>query len=302
MAATASGKTMSQTDLTTLPAQLHRIGLTRVRQAVDHLLANRDKDLPGLAQYSGIEMPGAAGRLRGRFYKPRDAALTGPMMVYFHGGGFVLGSPATHHAMCARLAAASGWRLISSPYRLAPEASFPAQLDDAMAVVDWVRWNAPAFGANRIVLAGDSAGAWLAATVAARLNAREPGAIAAQALFYPLVDMDDEAWASTLFRDGRIVGRAAVAYIRAALTCDAPSLLQSASPATPPTLLLVGGPLDPVRPDVERYAQALEAIGTPLIVRRHDALPHGFGNLTHVSAQARDALADAGAQLKVLLP
>jgi acetyl esterase len=293
---------MTNLDLSDLPNRLHEVGLKRVRQAVDYLLTGRDRDLPRLAQSSGIEMPGAAGRLRGRFYKPLDAALTGPMMIYFHGGGFVLGSPATHHAMCVRLAAASGWRTISSAYRLAPETSFPAQLDDALAVVDWVRWNAPSFGANRIILAGDSAGAWLAATAAARINAREPGAIAAQALVYPLVDMDDEAWASTLFRDGRIVGRAAVAYIRAALTCDAPSLMETVGPATPPTLLLVGGPLDPVRPDVERYAQALEANGTKLIVRRHDALPHGFGNLTHVSAQAREALEDAGAQLKQLLP
>lgn len=293
---------MTSADLNALPARLHRIGLDRVRRAVELLLAERDRDLPPLAQVSAIRMPGAGGALNGRFYKPVDAATSGPMLVFFHGGGFVLGSPATHHALCARLATASGWRLISSPYRLAPEASFPAQLDDALAVVEWVRWNMPFFGANRLVLAGDSAGAWLAATVAAKLNAGEPGAVAAQALVYPLVDMDDEAWAETLFRDGRIVGRAAVAYIRAALTCDAPSLLETVGPATPPTLLLVGGPLDPVRPDVERYAQALEANGTRLIVRRHDALPHGFGNLTHVSAQAREALSDAGAQLKSLLP
>lgn len=292
---------MNQVDLSSLPAQLHEIGLNRVRRAIDYLLTDRDRGLPPLAEVNAIRMPGAAGALTGRFYKPRNVATSGPLVVFFHGGGFVLGSPDTHHALCQRLAAASGLRVISSGYRLAPEAPFPAQLDDALAVVSWVRWNLPFFGANRLILAGDSAGAWLAATVAAQINAKEPGAIAAQALIYPLVDMDDEAWAETLFRDGRIVGRLAVAYIRAALTRDAPSLIDSVGPHTPPTLLLVGGPLDPVRPDVERYAQALEAIGAPLVFRRHNALPHGFGNLTHVSAEARDAIADAGEQLKVLV-
>lgn len=170
---------------------------------------------------------------------------------------------------------------------------------DHLAVTDWVRSNVQ--GAQRLILAGDSAGAWLAATVAARVNAQNPGAVIAQALIYPLVDMDDEAWAETLFRDGRIVGRLAVAYIRAALTCDAPTLIDAIGPHTPSTLLLVGGPLDPVRPDVERYFEALAANGVKTIIRRHNALPHGFGNLTHVSAEARDAIADAGQRLKALV-
>jgi acetyl esterase len=293
---------MKQEDLATLPARLHGLGLERIRRATTQLLAGRDRALPDLARMEDMQLPGAAGTLKGRFYLPHDARPGGPMMVFFHGGGFVLGNPMTHDAMCARLAAASGWRVISAAYRLAPDAPFPAQLDDALKVMAWARGNAPFFGAGKIVVGGDSAGGWLAATVAAKLNTVQPRAIAAQALIYPLVDMDDEAWASTLFRDGRIVGRLAVAYIRAALTCDAPSLMETVGPATPPTLLLVGGPLDPVRPDVERYGEALVAAGVPLIVRRHDSLPHGFGNLTHLSAQAREAMADAGAQLKILLP
>lgn len=293
---------MTEVDLSTLPARLHEIGLERIRRATDHLLTDRDKTLPSLARVSDMELPGAVGRLKGRFYLPHDARPGGPMMVFYHGGGFVLGSPGTHDALCHRLAAASGWRVISTSYRLAPAAAFPAQLDDAMAAFKWAQGNAPYFGAGKMVVGGDSAGGWLAATVAARLNAEQPRTVAAQALIYPLVDMDDEAWASTLFRDGRILGRVAVAYIRAALTRDAPSLIETVGPHTPPTLLLVGGPLDPVRPDVERYAEALAANGAPLVVRRHDALPHGFGNLTHLSAQARQAIADAGEQLKILLP
>ncbi|MDQ0462725.1 acetyl esterase [Caulobacter ginsengisoli] len=298
---------MNQEDLATLPARLHGLGLERVRQAVNHLLTGRDKSLPGLARIDEMRLPGAAGGLKGRFYLPHDAKPGGPLMVFFHGGGFVLGGPMTHEAFCIRLAAASGWRIISASYRLAPDAPFPAQLDDALKVMEWARGNAHYFGAGKVVVGGDSAGGWLAATAAAQINAAEisagrPGAIAAQALVYPLVDMDDEAWAETLFRDGRIVGRLAVAYIRTALTCDAPSLMETVGPGTPPTLLLIGGPLDPVRPDVERYGQALTAAGVSVIVRRHDALPHGFINLTHLSAQARDAVADAGAQLKILLP
>lgn len=293
---------MTNVDLSTLPARLHEVGLARVRQAVNHLLSDRDREALALVKSDPMSLPGAAGRLSGRFYRPANVKLGGPMLVYFHGGGFVLGNPMTHDALCRRLAAASGWQVVSASYRLAPEAPFPAQLDDALAVLAWAQGNAPFFNSRKLVVGGDSAGAWLAATAAAKINAERPRTIAGQALLYPLVDMDDEAWASTLFRDGRIVGRLAVAYIRAALTCDAPSLIETIGPHTPPTLLLVGGPLDPVRPDVERYGEALAAAGGPVIVRRHDALPHGFGNLTHVSAQAREAIADAGEQLRILVP
>ncbi len=293
---------MNQDDLATLPARLHGLGLARIRQAVNLLLTDRDREAMAMVKADPMSLPGAAGALSGRFYRPSNVKPGGTMLVYFHGGGFVLGNPMTHDALCRRLAAASGWQIISASYRLAPEAPFPAQLDDAMAVLAWAQSNAPYFAAKKLVVGGDSAGAWLAATAAAKINAERPRSIAGQALIYPLVDMDDEAWAETLFRDGRIVGRLAVAYIRAALTQDAPSLMESIGPHTPPTLLLVGGPLDPVRPDVERYGQALAAAGIPVIVRRHDALPHGFGNLTHLSAQAREAIADAGEQLRILVP
>ena len=123
---------MKQEDLAALPARLHGLGIGRLRQAVNLLLTGRDRGLPSLARVSDMELPGASGRLKGRFYLPHDVRPGGPMMVFFHGGGFVLGSPWTHDALCARLAAASGWRIISSSYRLAPDAPFPAQLDDAL--------------------------------------------------------------------------------------------------------------------------------------------------------------------------
>ena len=272
-------------------------GVERARKAVDFMLSRRDRSLPMLAQLRNFTVEGAVGPLAARLYAPQGADEPGPMLVFFHGGGFVLGDLETHDAFCVRLADAAKVRVLACRYRLAPEAPYPAQLNDALAAFRWIAARASAFGADPEALAigGDSAGGYLAVAATARLNAETPGAVKAQLLIYPLLTLDDDVWASSLLQDSRVVGRLAVQFIRAQLaTTEAPSLLGTLTEMAPPTLLVAGGPLDPCRPDALTYARELAAAGVAFEERYYTALPHGFINLTHVSAPAREAVAEIG--------
>lgn len=279
-------------------------GVERARKAVDFMLSRRDRALPLLAQTRNLTVEGAAGPLAARLYIPQGAEDPGPMLVFFHGGGFVLGDLETHDAFCVRLADAAKVRVLACRYRLAPEAPFPAQLDDALAAFRAIRGRTAEFGADPdgLALGGDSAGGYLAVAATARLNAETPGAVKAQVLVYPLLTLDDDVWASSLLQDSRIVGRLAVQFIRAQLaTTSAPCLLGRLEGRTPPTLLVAGGPLDPCRPDALTYARQLAETGCEVQERYFTALPHGFINLTHVSAPAREAVAEIGAMTGALL-
>jgi acetyl esterase len=279
-------------------------GVARARKAVDFMLSRRDRALPLLAELRNFTVEGAAGPLAARLYVPQGAETPGPMLVFFHGGGFVLGDIETHDAFCVRLADAAKVRVLACRYRLAPEAAYPGQLDDALAAFRWISARAETFGArpDALALGGDSAGGYLAVAATARINAETPGAVTAQVLVYPLLTLDDDIWASSLLQDSRIVGRLAVQFIRAQLaTTEAPSLLGTLTEKAPPTLLVAGGPLDPCRPDALSYAQELAAAGVDFEERYYTALPHGFINLTHVSAPAREAVAEIGTMAGRLL-
>ena len=135
-------------------------------------IAGLDRTLPTLAERRILEIPGPAGPLPARLYRPEGVAEDAPLLVFFHGGGFVISDLESHEAMCVRLAAAGGFRLLAAGYRLAPEHRFPAQFDDALAAARWVlAEGAQALNSGgRIALGGDSAGAYLAALVAKQLH------------------------------------------------------------------------------------------------------------------------------------
>ena len=275
----------------------HQRILARARQAVRFALAFRDRSLPLMAQGRNFTIAGPGGSLPARLSAPHGAAADGPTLVFFHGGGFVAGDLDTHDAFCVRLADAAGVKVIGCDYRLAPEAPFPAQLDDAVAAFRWIREHAAELAINpdALALGGDSAGGYLAVAATRRLNREAPGAVRAQVLVYPLLHLDDGIWAASLLEDSRVIGRLAVGYIRAQLaTSEAPSLLDGVDATTPPTLLVAGGALDPCRPDAIAYGQSLAAVGVPLDQRWFEGQMHGFINLTHVSGEIRDAVADIG--------
>jgi acetyl esterase len=273
-------------------------GLRGARNACSAALIALDRGAPDMATQD-LAIPTASGPLQARLYRPATARAVSPALVYFHGGGFVVCDIETHDALCRRLADASGLVVISVDYRLAPEAAFPGQLEDGEAALRWTIDQAARLGVDpaRILLGGDSAGAYIAVAIAARLNAERRGAVIGQVLLYPLLQLDDATWASSIFADSRIVGRVVVRYIRRQLSSDdlaIPSLTDMELGHVPPTVLAVGGPLDPCRPDGLAFAARLRDVGKPVTLLEYRRLPHAFASITHVSPTARNAVTEIG--------
>lgn len=270
--------------------------LAQARRGLRTLLAVPAARAKGLARVEDVAIPGPAGDLRARYYEAEGAG-DAPLMLYFHGGGFVCCDIDTHDSICSWLAKSSNGRVLSVGYRLAPEAAFPAQLEDARAAVAWSFQNAPRFGApsNRMALAGDSAGAYFAATLALEINRATPGAIALQVLLYPLIHVRDSLWADEEVRNFRFLGRVACLYIARSLGAEAlPSLLDVDLSAAPPTIVAGGGPLDPVRNDVKAFVERLRGAGVTVSERKYPVLMHGGLNFTAYSKTATSALQDVG--------
>jgi len=291
---------MKTAPLSALVDSTHLWALQQARAAIHVALSGHDHSLPELAELRRLQLPGAAGPLEGRLYQPIGVAADAPLLLYFHGGGFVVSDLDTHEALCIRLADAGRMRVLSAEYRLAPEHRYPAQLDDAMAVTRWMLGEgASVLDLGRgMAVGGDSAGAYLAASTAAHLHADFPGAIKAQLLLYPLLHLDGAVWAGSLFEETRAIGWAAVQYINAQLLSagvTAPSLLSLTEIAPLESVIVAGGALDPCKPDAVALTDLLRAAGREVVWRDYPDLMHGFGNLTHVSEAARRAVAETGA-------
>jgi acetyl esterase len=277
----------------------HLRALQFARAAIHKSLSGRDLSLPKLAERRRLALPGAAGPLDGRLYRPVGVDEDAPLLLFFHGGGFVVSDLDTHEALCIRLADAGNMRVLAASYRLAPEHRFPAQLDDVIAVTQWVlRDSLSGLNTRRgVAIGGDSAGGYLAASAAARLHDRMPGALKAQLLMYPLLQLDGALWAKSLLSETRMLGWAAVRYINAQLLdsgVSAPSLLSLGELAHLPSVIAAGGLLDPCKADALALADILRDAGREVIWRDYPTLIHGFGNLTHVSETARRAVAEIG--------
>jgi len=277
--------------------------LAQTRRGLRTLLAVPGARAAPLARVEDVAVPGGAGALRARYYEAQ-AALDAPLIVFFHGGGFVCGDIDTHDSICSWLAKSSQGRVLSVGYRLAPETRFPGQIEDARAACAWALANAHLFGAwpRRIALAGDSAGAYLAARMSLELNTQTPGAVALQILLYPLVHVQDSLWAAEELRNFRFLGRVACLYIARSLGgADLPSLLDLDLSPAPPAIVAGGGPMDPVRADVKAFIDALRRAGVVVDERKYPALMHGGLNFTAYSKIATSALQDVGALARARL-
>ncbi len=248
-------------------------------------------------------IPGPAGPLPVRLYHPPSAVGGAPALVWFHMGGWVIGSLATSHALCTRLARRAGAVVMSVDYRLAPEHRFPAQVDDALAAVAWMIDNASALGVDphRVAVGGGSAGGTLAAVVCQQRRRRNEPQPAAQVLVYPLTDWtlsDRTARGGSLetCADCFPLPTALIGWFRdQALPDEAAASDERASPARShelwglaPAVVVTAG-FDPLRDQGLAYAGALEAAGVPVRVRCEDALPHAFTVLGGLVREARRA-------------
>ncbi|MEQ1707655.1 MAG: alpha/beta hydrolase [Terricaulis sp.] len=277
--------------------------LEQTRQGLRLLLAVPSARADGTAKVEDLEIAGPAGPLRVRYYEAADAGVA-PLLVYFHGGGFVCCDIDTHDSICSWLAKSSHGRVLSVGYRLAPETRFPGQIEDVRAACAWAFQNAQRFGAppGKIALGGDSAGAYLAATMALEINRATPGAVALQVLLYPLIHVQDSLWADEELRNFRILGRVACLYIARSLGAEAlPSLLDVDLAHAPPTIIAGGGAMDPVRNDSKAFADALRRAGVRVLERKYPVLMHGGLNFTAYSKTATGALQEVGALVRAEL-
>jgi acetyl esterase/lipase len=258
-----------------------------------------------------LTVSGAQGDLPARLYRPRAAALDGrsPTLVFFHGGGFVIGSVATHDAQCRLLCELAGAAVLSVEYRLAPEHPFPAAAEDAIAAGAWALDNVERLGrdVDRMALGGDSAGGNLTAVVAQALRGRSPGYVA-QLLLYPVTDFSDTARPSQIENaDGYFLTRDDMVWFRGHYVGEGPPddprlspLLADDLSGLPPAIV-VTAELDPLRDDGEAYAEALEAAGVEVIRRRYDGLVHGFFAMGAFSRAAARAVEEICTDLRKLL-
>jgi acetyl esterase len=270
--------------------------LAQARSALQAILAPKAGARAELERIEDLAIATPGGVLRARCYLPRTARYA-PLIVYFHGGGFVCCDVDTHDSVCAVLSAASGARLLSVDYRLAPETPFPGQIEDARAACAWAGENAGALGAQPgvIAVAGDSAGAYLAASIALEFNRKAAGAVALQVLLYPLVHLRDSVWAQEELRNFRILGRLASRYITHALGAqEPPSLLEADLRFAPPSIIAGGVLLDPVRRDANALADALRKQDVRVVERDYPFIAHGAFNFASYLPTADKALREVG--------
>lgn len=256
---------------------------------------------PDVAVVRDIEIPGPAGPVPARVYEPvADPAGT---VVYYHGGGWVIGCVNDWDAPCRALAVAAGARLVSVDYRLAPEHPFPAATDDAFAALVWVADQHPD---SPIVVAGDSAGGNLAAVSA--LRAREAGGpdIALQVLVYPIADCDLTRPSYAEYTDTKLIlNKAEMDWFWDHYSPDeaerahpyASPLRASGHEGLPPAYIVIAQH-DPLRDEGLAYAAALEAAGVPVTVARYDDQIHAFFSFVNLMESADRAVADAGTAIR----
>jgi acetyl esterase len=241
-----------------------------------------------------------------RVLRPPEA--TGGALVFFHGGGWVLGSVETHDRQCRQLAAASGATVFNVDYRLAPEHRFPAAYDDALAVTQHVLEAGEAFGIDptRVAVGGDSAGGNLAAATAIGLRRSDTPALLCQLLIYPAVDAEMSSASFEENADGPFLTRADMAwfyehYLGPPSTDRRDwrlSPLHADDLSELPPALVVTASLDPLRDEGEGYAQALAAAGGRASAVRYPGATHGFFGWAHLAEPSRQVMAQASGWLR----
>ena len=260
-----------------------------------------------VAESRDMTVAGPHGAIPVRLYRPAGTAASDvlPAMVYYHGGGWLLGGLDSHDVVCRRFANAARCRVVSVDYRMAPEAKFPAAVDDCEAVTRWAIWNAAELGidATRVAVGGDSAGGNLAAVMALMARDGTLPPLAYQLLIYPATDMAMTSVSSQTVRDGVPLTSTTMKwfidhYLRAKPdeTDWRASPLRAASVAgTAPALVLTAG-YDPLRDEGIAYAQRLEREGVRVIHIHYSDQVHGFmsmGRMIRAADQAIDQMARA---------
>ena len=287
----------------------HTLTPTEARSAYRDRRAVLQPDPPAVAQVQRLQATGGGhSAIPMRLYRPLSPPAGAlPVLVYFHGGGWVIGDLDTHDTLCRELANAAGCAVVAVDYRLGPEHRFPAAVDDALAATRWVHQQAAMLGldAARLAVGGDSAGGNLAAVVA--LAARDAGdlPIAYQLLIYPATDMRRGAPSHTANGQGYLLTKDTIDYFHDHYITDvahdldwrASPLLHADLSKLPPALVLTAG-YDPLRDEGLAYAVRLTEAGNRASYICFERQIHGFITMGRVLDEANTAVALCAAELR----
>lgn len=267
-------------------------------------------DVP-IGKVENMSFDGPGGEVPVRIYTP-VAGGARRCLVFFHGGGFVIGDLDSHDALCRQIANESGCKVVAVDYRLAPEHKFPAAVEDAWAAVKWVEENAGDLGidANHLAVAGDSAGGNLA-TVVSQMAARAKGgpSICFQLLIYPGTRVNSDTQSMADFAEGYFLERRTLEWFKDCYVPEghdhsdprlSPMLADDLS-GLPPALIITAG-YDPLKDEGRAYADRLSASGVDVTYKDYPDMIHGFFNMTALSADAKEAVKDAAKAVKTTWP
>ena len=298
MLASAPGPQMHEVDPATARAMMLQMGqLTELPRGP-------------LARVEEISIPSPAGHpIRARLYSDAAHAEAGPVLLYYHGGGWVIGDLETHDSLCAEIARVLGMTVLSIDYRLAPEHRFPAATEDCLAATRWAAGSPGAIphAVTGIVVAGDSAGGNLAAVVAQQLGSSLAVPILAQWLIYPGVDMTASGGSMHEFAEGYLLTRAGMQWFTEHYMGETPDFAHAyASPLAadlvgqPPALVFTCG-LDPLRDQGRAYAAKLAQAGVGVRFREAPGQIHGCFTLRAAIPSTQGDLHACIADLKAIV-
>ena len=285
--------------------RLETLPYDKGRAVVDKMSEDSEADPPEVAETIDGTLAGPASAIGYRRYRPLgvEPGLL-PTLIYYHGGGFVIGNVETHDSTCRRLANKSRCQVISIDYRLAPEHPFPASIDDALAAFRHVRDNAAAFGvdAKRIAVGGDSAGGAISAVICQACKQSGEATPAFQMLIYPATDSRRRTESHKAFGDGYFLTQALIdwfwkAYIPTGTDLADPRLsplLTADFTGLPPAFVLTAG-FDPLRDEGRAYANRLIDAGVKTTYVNYPGTIHGFFSLTRFLKQGLKANDEAAA-------
>jgi acetyl esterase len=286
--------------------QMHELPLAEARASYQAMVPIAEADARDLAVIRDMSAPGPVGMIPVRLYDSRETRAAGPVILFFHGGGFVIGDLETHHNLCTEIAAEMDLPLVAVHYRLAPESPWPAAPDDCEAVARWLASSPAELGlqVTGLIPIGDSAGGNLAIVTTNALR-EKPAAVPVvmQVPIYPATD-DSEDGSMKQFAEGYLLTKGTMDWF---MDCYAPKSgdlqaypLLAGGQGTPPTVLVTAG-LDPLRDQGRRYGAKLIAAGCDVHFLEMRGSIHGFVNLRKaVPSTQRDLFSILGA-MKLML-
>ncbi len=264
-----------------------------------------------VAETRTLSIPGPAGDIPAKHYRPAGGAGPVPLLVFYHGGGFVFGDLHTHDAACRLIARDAGVQVLAVDYRLAPEHPAPAAVDDAYAAYRWAREHAGELGADprRVAVGGDSAGGCLAAVVTRLARDNGDPLPSLQWLIYPVTDVAGQTRSRTLLGDGFLLTKRDIDWFESSYLAGSeldvtdprvsPALADDLSGLSPALVITAG--FDPLRDEGEQYAVKLRDAGVVVDHRRMPGMIHAFLNLNALGGGVATANAEMISALRAHL-